>query len=303
MNMEVDMRILCATDLLPKSEAAIERAGLLSSQLMADLSLLHVVAPEKSQEDLERTLRSAVARTRARARPLLWKTDQSAGVAVRVGNPARIILETAAKSATGLLVLGPHRKRPMRDALEGTIAERALATRRYPVLIVRDETQKPYRRVLLALDLTEASVAAIRATESLVLHPETEAVVVHAHNPPYLGMMNYADAARDDGARYMRAWKREAAQEVRNFLASESDAGERYHIHIEQMHATPGILQAMRHFSPDLLVMGTHGGGRLRRALVGSVASRVLHDTTCDVLIVPEGSFGVSRPMEVKHVG
>ena len=41
--------------------------------------------------------------------------------------------------------------------------------------------------------------------------------------------------------------------------------------------------------------MGTHAVGRLRRALVGSIANRVLHETTCDVLIVPEGSFGVSR--------
>jgi nucleotide-binding universal stress UspA family protein len=303
MMLEVEMRILVATDLLPKTEAAIERAGLLSSQLAADLSLLHVVAPEKSQEDLEHTLRGAVARTRARARPLLWKTDRSAEVAVRVGNPARIILETAAKSGAGLLVLGPHGQRPLRNALEGTIAERALTTRKYPVLIVRDEKQKPYRRVLLALDLTDTSVSAVRAAESLVLHPETEAVVVHAHNPPYLGMMNYADAAQDGGERYMRAWKRDAAQEVRGFLASESDAAERYHVHIEQMQATPGILQSMRQFSPDLLVMGSHGGGRLRRAIVGSVASRVLHETACDVLIVPEGSFGASRRTEVKHVG
>jgi hypothetical protein len=41
--------------------------------------------------------------------------------------------------------------------------------------------------------------------------------------------------------------------------------------------------------------MGTHGGGRLRRALVGSVANRIIHDTSCDVLIVPEGCFGASR--------
>src|SRR4029079_17622071 len=86
--LEVLMRILCATDLLPKSEAAIERAGLFSNQLDADLSLLHVVAPEKSHQDLEQTLRSAVSRTKSRAKPLLWSTDRRAEVAVRVGNPA-----------------------------------------------------------------------------------------------------------------------------------------------------------------------------------------------------------------------
>jgi nucleotide-binding universal stress UspA family protein len=289
------MRILCATDLLRKSEAAIQRAGLLSNQLNADLSLLHVVSPGKSHQDLEQTLRSAVARTRSRAKPLLWSTDRKAEVAVRVGNPARIILETAAQSQAGLLVLGSHRKRPLRDALEGTIAEKALATRKHPVLVVRDEVLKPYRRILLALDLTDASVSAIRAAESLVIKPEVRTVVVHAHNPPYRDMLNITGVGANAAERYLREWKREAACTIRALLRLESDDAERYHIHIEQKHTTPGILQSIERFSPDLIVMGTHGGGRLRRAVVGSVANRVLQETDCDALIVPEGSFGAAR--------
>ena len=289
------MQILCATDLLPKSEGAIERAGLLSNQLNADLSLLHVVSPEESQQVLERTLRDAFARTRSRARPLLWPTERSAEVAVRVGNPARVILETAAQMDAGLLVLGPHSKRPLRDALEGTIVEKALATRSYPVLVVRDESRKAYRRVLLALDLSDASASAIQAAESLVLKPDTQAMVVHAHNPPYSDMLSYADLSEDAVTRYRHAWKRDATCAVRDMLGHESEDAGRYLIHVEQKHAAPGILRAIERFSPDLLVMGTHGGGRLRRALVGSVANRVLHETSCDVLIVPEGSVGAAR--------
>jgi nucleotide-binding universal stress UspA family protein len=289
------MRILCATDLLPKSEAAIERAGLLSNQLNADLSLLHVVSPENSHQDLEQTLRSALVRTKNRAKPLLWSTDRKADVAVRVGNPARIILETAAQSEAGLLVLGSHRKRPLRDVLEGTIAEKALATRKYPVLVVRDETLKPYRRVLLALDLSDASVSAIRAAESLVIKPDVKTVVVHAHNHPYRDMLNIAEVSERTEARYLREWKRDATRRVRDLLRLESDDAERYLIHIEQKHTTPGILQSIERFSPDLVVLGTHGGGRLRRAFIGSVANRVLRQTGCDALIVPEGSSGTSR--------
>jgi universal stress protein E len=293
--MEVAMRILCATDLLPKSEAAIERAGLLANQLNANLTLLHVVSAEKSQQDLEQTLQDAVARTRSRARPLLWRSNRAAEVGVRVGNPAKVILETAAALRPDLLVLGPHRKRPLRDVLEGTIAERALATRSHPVLVVRDEARRPYRRVMLALDMSDASASAIRAAEALVLPPEVSTVVVHAHYPPYRDMLNFADVGKTSIARYLAEWKREATCAVRNLLQIESDDAERYHIHIEQKHAAPGIAQSIERFSPDLLVMGTHGGGVLRRALIGSVANRVLHETRCDALIVPDGSFGVSR--------
>jgi len=289
------MRILCATDLLPKSEAAIERAGQLSNQLGADLELLHVVSPEESPQVLERTLQDAFARTKSRAEPLLWRTHRTAIVSVRVGNPARLIPDTAAQSRARMLILGPHRKRPLRDALEGTIAEKALATRNCPVLVVRDEVREAYQRVLLALDLSEASVSAVRAAESLVFTPEAQATVVHAHKPPYQGMLHYADLGADSMARYADNWRQEASSSIQDLLRYESANSARYDIHIEQQPAAAGILQAVDRYQPDLLVMGTHGGGRLRQALIGSVANRVLQDTRCDVLIVPEGCFGASR--------
>ena len=289
------MRILSATDLMPKSEAAVERAGQLAQQLGAELTLLHVVSPEESRQDLEHTLQAALARTASRAKPLLWRADRKAEVTVRVGNPARVIIDVAAQPAADLVVLGPHDKRPLRDALEGTIAEKIVATRRHPVLIVREQEVKPYRRVLLALDLSDASASAIRAAESLVLTPDAQAIVTHAHNPPYREMMGYVDVTRETVLKYMREWRRAAACSIRDLVRYESEAPNRFLVHVEQTHATPGILRSIGRFSPDLLVMGTHASGRLRRALIGSVANRVLSESRCDVLIVPNGSMGAVR--------
>jgi nucleotide-binding universal stress UspA family protein len=218
---------------------------------------------------------------------------------VRTGSPARLILETAAESKARLLVLGPHRKRPLRDAFEGTIAEKALTSRTCPLLIVQDEARSAYRRVLLALDLSDASASAVRAAESLVIAPDVVARIVYAHEPPYQGMLHYADVGMDSAARYANTWKREARRSVRDLLKYESADFARYDVLIEQQPAAVGILRAVESYKPDLLVMGTRGGGRLRRALVGSVANRVLHEVTCDALIVPEGSFGAPRSKSV----
>jgi nucleotide-binding universal stress UspA family protein len=289
------MRILCATDLLSKTDAAIGRAGVLSDQLGADLTLLHVVVPGESRMALEQVLQHASYEMQSRVRPPLWRAECSPSVAVHTGIAASIILDAAARSEVRLLVLGPHRRRPLHDALEGTIAEKALAARSCPVLVVRNEARNPYRRVLLALDASDASASAIRAAESLVLTPEMSATVVHAHRPPYEGALYSADIGAETIGRYAENWKRNANQAVRELLNLESDDPSRYAIHIEQKPAAPGILQAIENFSPDLLVMGTRGGGRLRRALVGSVANRVLHETDCDVLIVPKGAVGKTR--------
>jgi nucleotide-binding universal stress UspA family protein len=283
--------------LLPKSEAAIERAGMLADELGADLSLVHVVVPTDSERVLEQTLQMNLARVKARTQPPMWRARTRPNVAVRTGNSARLIVESLQESNAQLLVLGPHRKRLLRDTLEGTIAEKVIMARKWPLLVVQQPARVPYRRVLLALDLSEASASAVRAAESLVLAPETDAKIVHAHETPYEGILDYAGVGVDAIARYAAGWEREALSAVRGFVRAESDNVQRYDITVAQGLPAPAILREIEVHEPDLLVMGTRGQGRLRRALVGSVANGVLHELSCDALIVPEGSFDASRTL------
>jgi universal stress protein E len=293
--LERMMRILCATDMLPKSDAAVERGGLLADQLGADLTLLHVVEPGESERALEHTLQIAQGHMRSRGRLPLWRAIRAPNIAVRAGNPARVILDTLEHPKARLLILGPHRKRPLRDVLEGTIAEKVLAARKCPLLVVRDQARGPYRRVLLAVDLSGAAASAIRAAESLILTPEVDARIVHAHEPPYQAMPAYAGVDFDTVPRYIEGWTQHAARSVRDLLRCESASPARYEVVIADRPPVPAILRTVEHHQADLLVMGTRGGGRVHRALIGSVANRVLSGIACDTLIVPHGSVGASR--------
>jgi universal stress protein E len=298
------MKILCATDLLPKSDAAIERAGLLGDQLGADVTLLHVVAAADSERVLELTLQVAQEQMRSRGRAPLWRSIGVPNVAVLAGNPARLILDTLRQSKPGLLVLGRHRKRPLRDALEGTLAEKVLASRICPVLFAQHHAQGPYRRVLLALDVSATAEAAIRAAEEPVLPPESDARIVHACEPPDPGMIGYASGDLEAVTRYVEGWTQAAMRSMRGLLQGESANFTRYEVDIAGHEPAPAIMRAVERHQPDLVVMGTRGGGRLHRALLGSVANRVLHEITCDALVVPDGSFGTSQrtlPRNARH--
>jgi nucleotide-binding universal stress UspA family protein len=50
---------------------------------------------------------------------------------------------------------------------------------------------------------------------------------------------------------------------------------------------TRKILQESTRLSPDLIVVGSHGHGRLYQLLAGSVADTVVRKATCPVVIVP----------------
>ncbi|MFC4309415.1 universal stress protein [Steroidobacter flavus] len=287
-------RLLCATDLLPKSEVAIDRAGLLAQQLQAQLSLMHVVSPMTSERNLEKALQLAITGLTTRARPPAWRAGPLPEVAVRAGNPARLIIDAIDKHSVDLLVIGPHRKRSMRDVLEGTIAEKILNTRQCPLLIASQPADAEYRQVLLALDVTEESGTAVRAAESLILNSRAQAMVMHVCEPPYQGMLRSAGVGNQEVVSYVNHSRREAAAEIRDLLRRTSVDHTRYGVVIGDSHPVRAIRRAVEMYQPDLLVMGT-SGGRLRRALIGSVASQVMEAAGCDVLVVPRGSMA-ARP-------
>jgi nucleotide-binding universal stress UspA family protein len=89
-------------------------------------------------------------------------------------------------------------------------------------------------------------------------------------------------------ARYSSASLSQAAALVHAELQQHSRHPRRYRVML--MDARPGtaIRQAIQETCPDLLVIGTRGHGRFRRAILGSTAHEVLNTTDCDVLLVPQ---------------
>jgi len=57
-------------------------------------------------------------------------------------------------------------------------------------------------------------------------------------------------------------------------------------LHRSQGDPAPGILHAIEHEHPDVLVMGTRGLSALGSLLMGSVAQKVVHASTVPVLLV-----------------
>ncbi len=283
-------RLLCATDLLPKSEMAIDRAGLLAEEIGAELSLLHVVSPMDAERVLEQSLQIAIAKMRSRARPPLWRHGPTPEVAVRPGNPVRLICDTIEREQTDLLIIGRHERRNVVDGVSGTIAEKVLSARKCPLLVVQRDADVSYRNVLLALDISSESGLAVRAAESLVLGSQSLATVLHVYEPPLKGMVPSARQATS-----AHEARHRAALGIHELLSRESADDTRYEVLVEEGHPIPAIVRAVERHRPQLLVMGTRAVSRMRRALLGSVASQLLKDLVgCDVLIVPRDSIRAS---------
>jgi universal stress protein E len=278
------MKILCATDLQPQSANALSRAAWLARKLKGDLAVLHVVAPD---EPRGLALEQRVWRAESHARAALPPDASGAQVRIRVGNPARRIVEYAREISADMVVLGPHGLASGTSGISRTIADRVLAGARRPVLLVRQAPQFEYARTLLAIDLSGESAAALKLCEALSFAGEEITFVVHAYEPPYEGMLASVGVAMDKLRLHANAWRENFESGVRAFLRKHSQDPWRYRLILTEDRPASGILSVAARIQPDLLVLGSRGQGPVLHALLGSVGSRVADEAETDVLLVP----------------
>jgi nucleotide-binding universal stress UspA family protein len=58
---------------------------------------------------------------------------------------------------------------------------------------------------------------------------------------------------------------------------------------VEERTAAGGVLKAMQELDPELIVLGSTRRGAAGRVLIGSTATRVIHESPCPVVVVPNG--------------
>ncbi|HJW03399.1 MAG TPA: universal stress protein [Azospira sp.] len=138
--------------------------------------------------------------------------------------------------------------------------------------------------ILLAVDGSEC---AQRAAAHLVEHRNwyQEAPVVHllyVHPPIPVGLVQ-AHLSHETVERHYRE---EAEQDLASVEARLKAAGMAYQRHIHVGQPAQVIAHQAQELQVDLVLMGSHGRGAVSGALLGSVATKVLHLCERPVLLV-----------------
>ena len=284
--------LLCATDFSDDARLATRRAAALAALHRARLSLIHIVN-ESSLRALRSLLGQAAMETGVidDARAAL---EREAGevrtehpglvveTCVRTGQPTDAIL--AAARDADLLVLGAHGQNPLRDMLIGTTAERLLRHVERPVLVCRSDGASAYRRVMVAVDLSDASADTLRAATALA----TGATVcaVHALELPFEGKLWLAGVSETEVDRLRMQARARALRAILDITTAFGEqAAQRIEVRVEQGAAARVIIEQARELGAELVVMARHGRSAAERLFIGSVTRHVLSNAPCDVLV------------------
>lgn len=140
----------------------------------------------------------------------------------------------------------------------------------------------PIQHILVAIDFSESSELALAQARRLAERPNTRLHLCHIANgagldaPVSLGM-----SIPDDFPEAKEA--RTQLQHIQALLGSAIDT----QIHLRMGEPVAALLTLIQELKPDILVVGSHGKGMLRRVLLGSVSSAMAQRSPIPVLVVP----------------
>lgn len=135
------------------------------------------------------------------------------------------------------------------------------------------------RRVLLATDLSRASEGATRQAIDLAHDLGASLLIVSVIDP---------DAGTTMGGRSERMDQRRAARELaaQEVVVRGRQAGIAVSFLVWEGEPGPAIVEAAAAEEADLVVVGSHGRGRVGRFVLGSVSDHVIRNATAPVLVV-----------------
>lgn len=295
------MKILIPIDDSRLSQAAIEfvagRSTLIGTA--PEVRLVNAQWPISAQAErmIGRAATRDIYRERGEkiARPalaLLKRAALDASFGVVVGSPAEAIAQEANRSGVDLIVMGSHGRSEFKQALLGSVAYGVLAKTRVPVLLIRGKAvpKGDSLRVAIAVDGSRQSQQAVRyALSHLEMFGAQPAfALVHVASDfvmPLVGDMSGAAAPifTPEQITSLRDAAFEAALEPARKLMRRAQTP---FTEARLIGVAGDQIAAYARRNADLVLVGSHGYGALKAAVLGSVVMRVAASGATPLLIV-----------------
>jgi universal stress protein E len=293
MDMKLNT-ILVGLDELPRCEPAVRAGVALAKALGARLRFLHAVpVPLPVWPDIDTTrlielneasVQAASEHMQEALAPLIAGdvTAPAAEVLTTVpGNPPRALVQHAEEQGADLIVLGGHKRRALFDF--GSTARGVLSQVHCSVWVQPDE-YRPVKSVLVPVDLSEHSLAALRMAVQLAAELGARVDTLYCFDAPefsWAGVPGYPDA----GPAYLLDESRAAVKAEYERAMSEVAWGGVEHEALFEDGAP--VAQILKHQAGhDLIALGTHGRTGFAAAVLGSVAYACLKQSELPVLAI-----------------
>jgi nucleotide-binding universal stress UspA family protein len=291
-------RILVALDGSKAGESVLSYVTPLATALGAPVTLLTVSRvpedtveglPERQAHDYLQTVENRLAQARVQV-----------SSAVTVGDPSTEIVRHAEQEQDVLIALSTHGRSGFSRWWYGSVAERVLHMSRVPILLVRagpdGANAKAITRIVVPLDGRPLSESVIPLAVSLARTLHVPIALMRTVSPPSL----LADPSFGLGS---SATERETLASLRlsaeSYLTALADGLTQRGLSVttQAVEGNPviEIIGTAEAQAGSLIVMATHSRTGMAGTLLGSVARRIVHESSVPVLLVRPRAFSQAR--------
>lgn len=276
-------RILVASDLSPRADRALDRAAQLAAEQGAKLTVLYVQEELLLKKWTARSMQEARKKLRQKSKAWSQQHRLTATIRTAVGKPFVEIIRRARAEKADVVLVGAHGQHFLRDLFLGTTVEAVIRKGDRTVLVVKQPSDGPYRRVLVPIDFSDASRQALEG--AFALAPEAEFHIFHATGAVFEEQLRLGGFSESDIVRHRQQLIVEAKQDMERFLRSVDYSNRHVRSQVQAGRAAPMISQAVARLGADLVALGTLGRSDLPYTLLGSVAQQILREVSCDVFL------------------
>jgi nucleotide-binding universal stress UspA family protein len=282
-------KILVPLDGSQLSQRALEPALALGQQIGAELLLVRVPVTDTLSFVVSEAKQRELAQDALAYLETLRQSNEQSQLNIRTqvldGDAASAIVDTARAEQTDLIIMSTHGySGPTRWVL-GSVTERVLRSAPCPVLAIRAARQP--QRVLITLDGSPLAERAIEPGLSIAWSLQAEVTLLRC--VPHMATNGKLDEHERGLNRQMQA---DLLIEAREYLRVRSDGADRsarsVALKTEVRIGSPAdsILEYVKTYGIDLIVMATHGRTGLKRWVYGSVTAKVLRSVGCSMLVI-----------------
>lgn len=270
--------VLAAVDLTPLGRRVADRARLVAETLEIDLNLLHVIEP-MSEAFIADEVADLLRRHRREAAHEMgdWigaRTDRKVTVTDVKGSPVWEIAR-ASKNAE-LTVVGTS---TVDHGRVGPVAIQVAESTRGHVLVVRRQPRVPYRNVVVACDLSDASGRGVEL--GMALAPNAKVTLVYALPTRFDAYMADAGMFPEE----IESARRQRLATAESCLADFASQWDGITSVVADGPPIESLEEIVRRRSADLLVASSRGGGATKLTLLGTIAAGLIEAAPCDVAI------------------
>ncbi len=281
-------RILVGIDVFTKSNNVLKRALMLAKEHKAELFIVHAVetpwfsVPSYFGDNkVSVDVKGITKKIEKMLKALNKKEKVSYSIFIKEGNADDILLYESKLLKADLIVIGANTK--SKKQLLGTTAEKVAHQSHLPVLMVRSSAKKSYKNVVAPTDFGMQSKQSVWFTKSIF--PYVKIKAVHAYEVFYaVGMYTAGSYTLDslDIELYNESAKASAKSNMKTFV-NELNIGKGKVLDGE-FNSKESLINYIDKGKYDLVVVGSRGTSGFK-ALLGSIASSILRETSTDVLV------------------